>query len=350
MSTSVASELETPRPSRRSTLEKAAIVAAKLLVTGACFWYVSRQIDWRQVSSAVPLLELRWAALAIFVIMLEIPRAGLRWYNIVDAVATRGQQLTRAAMTATTSVRLFFAQVLQHVPGGGMRPRLLVRLGSNWRTAVTSVVIDRAVGVGLLIVLGFVVLLLPSGLTALGGYRDVVLIVYGALILAGALGLLLAPKIASPLARWRYSRWFATLAADVHRVVFGSKGPVVLSIGCLIEAFTIVVVWSLGRAQGLALPLPDAMVLFVVMVGVVAVPISVGGWGLRELAVVSLLGAHGVAPEKALLFSVCFGLALAIGSLPGGLAWILFPFPSARRSVKPPAPEVFALMSTRPRQ
>jgi len=235
-------------------------------------------------------------------------------------------------VTAATSVGLFFAQVLPNVAGEGIRAWLLVRLGSNWRTAVTSVVIDRAVGVGLLIVLGFVVLLLPSGLTALGGYRDVVLIVYGALILAGALGLLLAPKIVSPLARWRYSRWFATLAADVHRVLLGSKGPVVLSIGCLIDAFTIVVVWSLGRAQGLALPLPDAMVLFVVMTGAVAAPISIGGWGLRELAVVSLLGTHGVAPERALLFSVCFGLALAIGFLPGALVWLFFPFASARRS------------------
>jgi len=30
---------------------------------------------------------------------------------------------------------------------------------------------------------------------------------------------------------------------------------------------------------------------------------------------------------------VCFGLALAVGSLPGALAWLLFPFPPARRSV-----------------
>jgi glycosyltransferase 2 family protein len=333
MNTTVASDFKAPRPSHRGKVEKAALVVAKLLVTGACFWYLSQQIDWHQVSSAILLLDFRWAAVAIFVVMLEIPLAGLRWYSIVDALATRDQQMTRTAVTAATAVGLFFAQVLPNVAGEGIRAWLLVRLGSNWRTAVTSVVIDRAVGVGLLIVLGFVVLLLPSGLTALSGYRDVVLIVYGALILIGTLGLLLAPKIASPLARWRYSRWFATLAADVHRVLLGSKGPVVLSIGCLIEAFSIVIVWSVGRALGLALPLPDAMVLFVVMVGVVAVPISIGGWGLRELAVVSLLGTHGVAPEKALLFSVCFGLALAVGFLPGALVWLLFPFPSARRSV-----------------
>src|SRR5258708_4185219 len=117
MSTSVASDFEAQRQSHRGGAQKAAIVAAKLLVTGACFLYLSRQIDWRQLSSAIPLWEFRWAALAIFVIMLEIPLAGLRWYNIVDALATRDQQMTRTAMTAASSVGLFFAQVLPNVAG-----------------------------------------------------------------------------------------------------------------------------------------------------------------------------------------------------------------------------------------
>jgi uncharacterized membrane protein YbhN (UPF0104 family) len=332
MSTSVANNFEAQRRSHRGGAEKAAIVAAKLLVTGACFWYVSRQIDWRQVSSAIPLLDFRWAALAACIAMLQIPLAGLRWRNIVDALRARGQQMTRAAMIAATSVGLFFAQVLPSVAGEGVRAWLLVRLGCDWRTAVTSSVIDRGIGAALLIVLGFVILLLPSGLTALGGYREVVLGVYGALILAGIFGLLLAPKMFPLLARWRYSRWVATLAADVHRVFLGPKGLLILSIGCLIHALTIGIVWSAGRALGLALPLSDAAVLFTVMIGVVIVPISISGWGLREVAVVSLLATHGVAPERALLFSVCFGLALAVGSLPGALAWLFFPFASAQRS------------------
>jgi hypothetical protein len=250
MSTSVASDFETPRPSHRGGAEKAAILAAKLLVTGACFWYISRQIDLSQVLSAIPLLDIRWAALAILVVMLEIPLAGLRWYNIVDALGARNQQMTRAAMIAATAAGLFFAQVLPSVAGEGVRAWLLVRLGSNWRNAVTSALIDRGVGVGLLIVLGFVILLLPSGLAALGGYRDVVLVVYGTLIFVGALGLLLAPKIVPPLARWRYSRWFATLAADVRRVLLGRKGPLILSTGSLLHALTIIIVWSVGRVAG----------------------------------------------------------------------------------------------------
>ncbi len=62
--------------------------------------------------------------------------------------------------------------------------------------------------------------------------------------------------------------------------------------------------------------------------------ISIGGWGLRELAVISFLATYGVVPERALPFSVCFGLAVAVGSLPRALAWLLYPFAPAGRSAE----------------
>jgi len=102
MSTSLTSDFETPRASRRGKAEKVAFVAAKLVVTGACFWYVSRQIEWQQVWSAIPLLDFRWAGLATLLAMLEIPLVGLRWGNVVSALAARDQQPTWAAMLAAT--------------------------------------------------------------------------------------------------------------------------------------------------------------------------------------------------------------------------------------------------------
>src|SRR6266568_2020447 len=319
MSASVASDLDAQRAPRRVAAEKIAIFAVKLLVTGACFWYVSGQIDFARVLSAAPLLDLRWAAFAILVFLLQIPLVALRWRNVLAELVTLDERMTRAAMIAVTTIGVFFTQVLPGVMGEGVRAWLLVRLGCDWRNALTSVVIDRGIGVGLLLALGFVILLLPSGLTALGGHRQLVLVVYGGLLLTGVLALALAPTIVPLLARWRYSRWLASLSADAHRVLLGPRSPLILGTGCFIHALTILVIWSLGRAQGLALPAADAAILFTVMMGVALVPISIGGWGLRELA------DHGIAPERALLFSVQFGLTLAIASLPGALAWILYP-------------------------
>jgi uncharacterized membrane protein YbhN (UPF0104 family) len=321
-----------PTPPRRA--DKVAIIAVKLLVTGACFWYLSRQIDLSQVFSSIPLLELRWAALATFMAMLQIPLVAMRWRGILHGLAVIDRRITTTSVIAITAIGSFFAQVLPSVMGDGIRAWFLVRLGCGWRSAVTSVVIDRGVGVGLLIALGFVILLLPSSLSALGGYRDLVLMVYGALLLAGAFVLLFLPRFIPLLERVAYLRWLAGLAANARRVVLGPQSFSILGFACLVHALTILTIWSVGRAQGLILPIPDAAVLFVVVLGVALVPVSINGWGLRELAVVALLGRHGVAPEQALVFSVCFGLVLAAGSLPGALAWLLYSLAPEKRSIE----------------
>ena len=207
MGIGVASDLETTSRRRGGGIEKLAVFAAKLLVTGGCFWYVSRQIDLQQVLSAVPLLDFRWAVFAVLVVVLQIPLLGVRWCNILDALAVRNARVTMVATIAVSAIGVFFAQVLPSVAGEGVRAWLLVRLGCDWRSAVTSVVIDRGVGAGLLIAIGFaILLLLPSSLTALGGYREIVLVLYGGLLLAAAFGLVFAPRIAPWLSRWR-STW-----------------------------------------------------------------------------------------------------------------------------------------------
>ena len=154
MDISVASDLETTSRPRGGGIEKKiAAFAAKLIVTGGCFWYVSRQIDLGQALSAIPLLNFRWTAFAVFLVVLQIPLLGVRWCNILDSLAVRDAQVTAVAAIAVTAIGVFFAQVLPSVAGEGVRAWLLVRVGCDWRTAVTSVVTPvvylLALGVGL---------------------------------------------------------------------------------------------------------------------------------------------------------------------------------------------------------
>src|SRR5262245_36476707 len=104
MSTSVASDLDTRRTSRGGGARKIAIFAAKLLVTGACFWYLSRQINLSQVIAAVPWLDFRWIVFAVLVVMLEIPLGGLRWCAIVDALGARNGRVTQTVMIGVTAI------------------------------------------------------------------------------------------------------------------------------------------------------------------------------------------------------------------------------------------------------
>ena len=259
---------------------------------------------------------------------------GLRWRTIVGALAKGHEKPAARDMIAISAIGIFAGQVLPNAAGDAVRVWLLTRVGSSWRLGVSSVLIDRGVGVLVLFAFGFATLLFPSALTALGGRRATAVTLFGALLLAGLLSLVAVPYIAPVLERWKATQLIGKFLRAVHHVLLGSRTAIpVIGLALAVHALTIVSIWSLGRALGVALPIVDAMVLFTVMIAITLLPISIGGWGLRELAVTALLDAHGVSTGEALLFSVSFGLVVLIASLPGAVVWAFYSPARAVRSL-----------------
>jgi glycosyltransferase 2 family protein len=316
-------------PVRGFSKGQTAILALKIFVTLACFWYLFRHIDVAELRRTLPSFDVRWAVLGIMLLMIQIPFIALRWLEIVNVLKMRGDRLTFSWMVAATAIGQFFGQILPVVAGDGVRVWFLTRFAGDWRDATISVAIDRCIGVGLLLVFDFAILLLPSKLDVFGGYRGEVVVTLGAMLLVGVVALVLGARLSPAFAERRHARWIARFFTGAYRAVFGERRAAILGIGCLMHVLTIAAVWSLGRAQGLSLSPTDAGVLFAVMVGVTLVPFSVGGWGLRELAMVSLFGNYGLTPERALLFSMYFGLACVIASLPGAVTWFAVAIPRA---------------------
>jgi uncharacterized membrane protein YbhN (UPF0104 family) len=243
----------------------------------------------------------------------------------------RGKQLTWFWITVASAIGQFFGQILPVVAGDGVRVWFLAHFGNDWRDATISVVIDRCVGIGLLLTFTLAILLLPSSFGAFDQDRGRVAILLAVIIALGLICLLLGAALSPSLTNWRYGRWIERFFSGARAAVFGSRSAAILGIGCVIHLLTIAAVWSLGRAQGLALSPADAAVLFAVMIGVALVPFTVGGWGLRELAMVSLFGNYGLTPERALVFSMYFGLSSILATLPGALAWLGYLFAPSQK-------------------
>ncbi len=306
-------------------LRQVGILAAKLAVTGVCFWYLARNVDPRDLVRAAGTLDLRWAGMASLLLILEIPIVALRWSRIVDALEGDRTRIRRRPIIAITAIGGFFAQVMPNIAADTVRAWMLTQLGRGWGQSLISVMIDRAVGVAALVAVGLVVLLFPSALTALGGHRDVAIELFAGLLVAGLAALLLAPRIAPILESWRYSAWVGQVARAAHYVLVGSPRSLdIVALAAGVHVMTIVSVWMLAQALGLSVSVLDAAVLFTVMLAAALIPISISGWGVRELAVTSLLGSHGVPLEQALFFSVCFGLVLLVAALPGAVVWAVY--------------------------
>jgi glycosyltransferase 2 family protein len=321
----------TALPVRSLSKGQGVAFAFKIAITFACFWYLLRHIDTAELRRTLPGIDMRWSMLAIALLVLQIPLVGLRWLQIAKILAMRGRQLTWVWMSVAAGIAQFFGQILPVIAGDGVRVWFLGRFGDNWRDATISVVIDRCVGIGLLLAFTFAILLLPSSFGAFESGWDKMVVTLAVMLAVGVTCLALSAQLGPKLTSSRYGRWVERFFSGARAAVFGSRSALILGAGCIIHALTIAAVWSLGRAQGLPLSPADAAVLFAVMVGVALVPFTIGGWGLRELAMVSLFGNHGLTPERALVFSMYFGLTSILASLPGALAWMALLFSRAQR-------------------
>ena len=79
--------------------------------------------------------------------------------------------------------------------------------------------------------------------------------------------------------------------------------------------------FALAYGAGIDVGFVTWLVVMSVVLLVSALPISVGGWGTREIAMVYMLGLFAVPPDLAAAVSIQFGLCSTVASLVGAPVW-----------------------------
>jgi glycosyltransferase 2 family protein len=307
------------------------IVGSKLGFTGICLWYVFRQFSVEALSREAASVNQVWLVLATFFAMAQGPLVGVRWAWINDAFEPL-PQAPLSSMIVITLIANFFSQIVPNVVSDALRIWLLSRIRPGWARGIISVAIDRGVGVGVLLIIGLVALTKGSAFTALSGYRSIVILTFGALLVVGAALLVCAPVYAPVFACYRSTKWIGEFVLASWQVLIKSPKSVwIFGIAFAVHLLSIADIWCVGKAFSMGLSLVDAAVLFTLMVAIALIPITINGWGLREVAVTAFLGAYGVPLQRALLFSVCFGMTLAAAALPGAIAILVYSPMKVRR-------------------
>jgi uncharacterized membrane protein YbhN (UPF0104 family) len=100
------------------------------------------------------------------------------------------------------------------------------------------------------------------------------------------------------------------------------RGGIVLGLSILTIGLTILAFKLVANSVGIDLPLADWIMIVPPVSLIQLLPISLAGWGVREVVLVIALASFGVPAEAALATSVLLGLCLVIISVPGGLLWL----------------------------
>lgn len=256
---------------------------------------------------------------ACLVLALQYVLASMRWLTILRRLET--PVATREALATFGMGALANLVLVTSVAGLSVRAFLLLRLGVRASAAAASLVAERMAamtGLVLSVAIGsvFAFSLLAPHLATLEASWTMAALVLGGAIVLGA-GIMVVR---------RYD-WARRFVAQV-RNIFGSFGTTVLLIAlslCIVAAgFAAVAVLARGMDITLNPIVLIAILPFVAFVS--ALPISIGGWGVREGSMVAGLGLMGVGAEEAVALSIAYGVAgllmtLVLGLL-SSLLWI----------------------------
>jgi uncharacterized protein (TIRG00374 family) len=318
-----APEMSTPitaPPNGLSAPIRAALIAGKLLLSTGL---VSLLLYWTDINAAVNAIGSArplWLAAALGSMTGHVLIGASRWQIILFGIGSPGRFRALLRMNFFAS---FAGQVL---PGGvgtdALRLLLLWRSGVMLSDAVVSVVLDR---VAMTVALVFLVSALATPLAA---RLDLAILVrVGPLLLAATLtgmaAFLFADRLPSIL---RHSRVGAGLAkiTDAGRRLISLPLPALGTLGLCVMSYAnlSLCAWFICRALDLTVTLTDCMMLVPPILFFAMLPISMGGWGVREALVLGMFMRIGVPAAGALSLSVLFGLVGILATLPGAIIWL----------------------------
>ncbi len=302
----------------------------KLTLSALALGFLALKVDlaaaWQHMASQ----SLWLVAAALIALSAQIVLGALRWRTILESLGARAAlpELMRVFYVAA-----FFSNWMWGgaVAGDGVRAWLSVRMQMRVMRAITSVILDRAVavaGVAILVILTAPLFAAQLGDTATASTAWTAWTPWAPAAAAGAL--LIGIGVASQMYRlplnWHRHRLLGavqTLSVET-RAVFLRPGVAVAALGLAVAAqFAMsLAAYALAWSMDIGLSLTNCLVLIQPVVLATALPISIGGWGVRETAMIALLALVGVPASAALALSVQLGLLSMVAALPGLALWL----------------------------
>ena len=291
----------------------------KFAVSGLLIAVVFRNIDLDSLAERFAGQSRGWLIAAATVTITQMLLAGLRWDQIIRGLRAR---VPLETVIRVTYIGTFFNSWLLGSAGGDVARAVLAPEGGIGRIKIIySVLFDRV-----LTLAGLGLVILPVMALNVGPLARS-LPVFASLAVAALpfIGLT-AIAVIAPLIGGRASAVMLRIRelGLSWRLLCQAPGRLgaALAIAAASQVAIPAIAFSLGRAQHLDVSFFDFVVLIPPVVLLSALPISIGGWGVRENAMIIALAPIGVAAGSALLIAVQLALLASLLSLPGGAIWM----------------------------
>jgi glycosyltransferase 2 family protein len=314
----------TDRQGTRRWFVRAAISASALGV-------LAMHIDRHKLIDEIASLSPVWIIAAAFLAIGQVIAAAQRWHYVNSALDIF---VSRIETLRILMFGLLIGQVLPASIGcDATRAWLIFRAGRKLKEAVAGVVLDRAIGLVVLAAIiagGF-----PRLLTGWESSEPVAMVGASAamLLVGAALSILLLPRITHLAERFPAGEKIkSVLDAATAALCAPTTLGLVLLLSVINHGCSIAIMYLLANGLGASFSVAAAIIFVPPILLASALPISIGGWGIREGAAVILLGQAGLTQAQALAVSVTYAATSLLPAMIGGGVWLTGGWKSVDRS------------------
>jgi glycosyltransferase 2 family protein len=297
-------------------------VALTLVVSAAAVGYILYKIDVGKTAHILGSASVPWVLASLALTYVTVPPMAWRWQRLL---AVRALHETVSWLTRTYFVSYAWSQILPTSVGGdAARVFETARRHPGQIAPITgSVLVERALGGAVTLLLAGVGFLLAIGRYPIGAYLWPEAIFVVLTIAAGVVFFSRSVRrrlvFLLPLARrLRVERPARAVYDGVHGYREHPKTLVlVAAVTVLLQLSRVIAIYAGGRAVGIHLTLLPYVVLGPLLFLVMLVPFTVNGIGVREAFFVSFLGNLDVSADAAFACGFLFFVMTVLLALPG---------------------------------
>lgn len=311
--------------------KKTLITLMQVAVTVGLLWWVFHDPDKRaEMAEALRQAKWTWLWLGVGVFFGCTLLATVRWKILL---AVQDIRMTWFRAWQLFMIGMFFNLFMLGSTGGDVVKMFLTmrEAPGNRGAALLSVFMDRVIGMMALILISLAFLYFRYDLLSHSPASSALLATLLWLLAASVL-FTVAMFVGSALGWVHYlPRWtpmrgrIVELSAACH--LYARNWRITLwafLVSFPLFAMFFITFWCAARAFTDQLGLVDIFSVLPIVAVITAIPISVSGIGLRESLFVSLLSPFGVTAAVATLISVTGFLINTVGSLAGGIIFLLY--------------------------
>jgi len=295
----------------------------KLGLTVGAFWFALRGVDLAHIVDILEGQQHGWLLATAGLLLIQVLLGSLRWHIILHSITGAEEYALRVwEAIKFYYISVFFNCCLPGTVGGDVVRVWLIKSDKlSLHTSINSVIIDRLIALLALAVL--VIATLPGLGNAAGFNAELWLPV---LLLAGMAGLWLTFRMKSFLMHFqqlRPARWLIHFINCLHTLLAHPKASLIALVYAIFSHLCFCLcIYALARGLNVEITILQCVTLVPLVMLAITIPISIGGWGVREASMVGMLGLIGVPQAAALTISLEYGIVNIVASLPAVVLWL----------------------------